>query len=217
MRFEMKDCKFEITDDGRIIKINVDRKKFKNFTINSNIYYGPPGQSCSSGNTFNPPVLIALPPTPLTQARTFLLSNNDYYLKKTSLFPNPNSGEFTLQLSADPSWYGMIADWVTVTGTGCPTQLTCELFRDDVPKFNPNVAQYFNGTYVFIYNTTGNNNYSMQSVTDTLYINYTAPTSTCVDVRFAFDNYNRVNQAYNCGTVVNFKYFNDKLQLLKIW
>jgi hypothetical protein len=73
----------------------------QNFTINSNIYYGPPGQSCSSGNTFNPPVLIALPPTPLTQARTFLLSNNDYYLKKTSLFPNPTYGEFTLQLSAD--------------------------------------------------------------------------------------------------------------------
>jgi hypothetical protein len=73
----------------------------QNFTINSSYYFGPPGQSCSSNNTFNPPITIVLPTTPLTQPRIFLLSEIEFNLKKVILFPNPNSGDFTLQLPSE--------------------------------------------------------------------------------------------------------------------
>ena len=70
----------------------------QNFIINSNIYFF--GGTCSSGQTFNPPISLNLD-TPITQPRTFQLSVAEYDLKKIILFPNPNSGNFTLQLPSD--------------------------------------------------------------------------------------------------------------------
>jgi hypothetical protein len=71
----------------------------QNFTINSNFYFGIPGQSelCSSNSFYSQTNTVILP-TPLTLPRTYLLSNTENNLKKTSLFPNPNSGNFSLQL-----------------------------------------------------------------------------------------------------------------------
>lgn len=87
---------------------------------------------------------------------------------------------YNLSLTASPSWYGSIGDTVTVTGTGCPSEISCMLYRDGIEKLNPNINQYFNGTYVWVYNSSGNENYSAQSFTDTLYINYTNGGTTTV-------------------------------------
>ena len=74
----------------------------QNFTINSNFYFGIPGQPelCST-NSFYTQTNTVMLPTPLTLPRTYLLSNTEYTLKKTSLYPNPNSGDFSLQLPSD--------------------------------------------------------------------------------------------------------------------
>jgi len=74
----------------------------QSFTINSNIYFGPASspQLCSSGRVFSSPYTLSLT-TPLTQDRTFFLSNSEFSVKKTRLFPNPNSGNFSIQLSSE--------------------------------------------------------------------------------------------------------------------
>lgn len=72
----------------------------ENFTLNAT--YSWPGTvlTCENGNVFNAPLTFNLT-LPLLQPRTFVLSENEFTLKKTSLFPNPNSGNFTLQLPTD--------------------------------------------------------------------------------------------------------------------
>ena len=82
-----------------IILTGLNTNGDQNFTINSNFYFGPPGQSelCSTNSYYNQTNTISLP-TPLTLPRTYLLSNTDFGLKKISLYPNPNSGNFSLQL-----------------------------------------------------------------------------------------------------------------------
>ena len=84
------------------------------------------------------------------------------------------NNSYGLNLTTDTGyWNGTLGDWITVTGINCPTQLTCYLFRDDVQKFNPNVNQYFNGTYLWLFNTSGNENYTSMSVQRYLIINNT--------------------------------------------
>ncbi|MDI1317188.1 T9SS type A sorting domain-containing protein [Flavobacterium sp.] len=74
----------------------------QNFTLNSNFYFGISGQSelCSTNSFYSQTNTVTLP-TPLTLPRTYFLSNTEYKFKKSSLVPNPNSGNFTLQLPLD--------------------------------------------------------------------------------------------------------------------
>jgi hypothetical protein len=54
------------------------------------------------------------------------------------------------------------------TGSGCPSQLVCSLYRNDSAVSNPDVDTLAVGNYTYIYNTTGNENYSNASVSETL-------------------------------------------------
>lgn len=77
----------------------------QNFTFNSAHHFNnnwPNPIDCNSTAGVYPidPVSLTVT-TPLTQARTFLLAESEFSLKKTSLYPNPNSGSFALQLPAD--------------------------------------------------------------------------------------------------------------------
>jgi hypothetical protein len=56
------------------------------------------------------------------------------------------------------------------SGSGCPSVLNCTLYRDGVVVSNPDVATLSVGTYVYVYNTTGNENYSSTSVSKMLSI-----------------------------------------------
>ncbi len=69
----------------------------QNFTINVYYYDNLQQQNCSGAtsiNSFNHSLN-----TPLTEP--LILSLEEYRYKKTTLFPNPNSGEFALQLPTD--------------------------------------------------------------------------------------------------------------------
>lgn len=97
----------------------------QNFTINPNIYFGLMSQDCSSGMPFGASTTVTLT-TPLTQARMFQLSAPEYDLRETTLFPNPNSGNFSLQLPSE----------------GQQAQLTV---TDLAGKEVYNVSNYFSG------------------------------------------------------------------------
>lgn len=56
----------------------------------------------------------------------------------------------------------------TVTGTNCPSQLNCTLYRNGDIVSNPDVATLGAGTYTYVYNTTGNANYTSAQQTETL-------------------------------------------------
>lgn len=69
----------------------------QNFTINVYYYENLEQQNCSGATSiysFNHSL-----ETPLSEPR--ILSLEEYHYKKTTLFPNPNSGEFALQLPTD--------------------------------------------------------------------------------------------------------------------
>lgn len=48
----------------------------------------------------------------------------------------------------------------TATASGCPAQLTCNFYRDGASIASPDVQTFPVGTYRYIYNTTGNENYT---------------------------------------------------------
>ncbi len=54
------------------------------------------------------------------------------------------------------------------TGSGCPDELNCTLYRNGVAVINSDVATLAAGTYDYVYNTTGNENYSSANVSATL-------------------------------------------------
>lgn len=70
----------------------------QNFTFLANYYWGNPTTGDCSSTTFYSETHTLTVTTPVTQSRTFQLATEENTIRKTSLFPNPNSGEFALQL-----------------------------------------------------------------------------------------------------------------------
>ena len=58
-----------------------------------------------------------------------------------------------------------------VTGLGCPVQLVCKLYRNGTEVNNSDVARLADGVHNYVYNTTGNENYTSASVSASLYVN----------------------------------------------
>ena len=80
-----------------------------------------------------------------------------------------------LSLSILPSTSVASNIQTNVTGVGCPAQLTCTLYRSGVLVNNSDVNYLSDGTYNYVYNTTGNDNYTSTSVSSTLYVNSISP------------------------------------------
>jgi len=76
-----------------------------------------------------------------------------------------------LSLDFDPSDEEDEGTETTVTGLGCPAQIVCNLHREGENVSNPDVQTLEAGVYVYVFNTTGNTNYTSKSVTGNLTIN----------------------------------------------
>lgn len=76
----------------------------------------------------------------------------------------------TLTLVANPSFNVFTNTFVKITGDSCPAELTCNLFLDNISTTNPFSDLFIVGNYTFIYNTTGNINYTMGNITKTLVV-----------------------------------------------
>ncbi len=73
-----------------------------------------------------------------------------------------------LDITMSPSSIVSSGTETTVNGTGCPSQLVCELFREGTNVSNPDIASLADGTYTYLFNTTGNENYTAASVSENL-------------------------------------------------
>lgn len=63
----------------------------------------------------------------------------------------------------------------TVTGVGCPSGLTCNLYRNNVLVNNPDTGILKVGTYVYDYNTIGDDDYNVTTTQETLTITKATP------------------------------------------
>ncbi|TKJ17249.1 hypothetical protein CEE44_01815 [Candidatus Woesearchaeota archaeon B3_Woes] len=95
-----------------------------------------------------------------------------------------NTSDFTidqatppLNLTITPSASVNYPTQTTANGSGCPSQLTCNLYRNDTGSVDePNVVTLGAGSYNYTYNTSGNANYTSYSVSDILIVNQAIPT-----------------------------------------
>ena len=78
---------------------------------------------------------------------------------------------YNLILTINPSNSVTYPTETTTTGSSCPSELTCNLYRDSVGVTNPEVITLGIGTYNYTFNTTGNVNYSSNTISDNLTVN----------------------------------------------
>lgn len=102
------------TITSSIVLTGLNTSGDQNFTLNSSHHFNtnwPNPIDCnSSSNAYViSPVSLTIN-APLTESRTFLLSESEFSLKKTSLYPNPNSGNFSLQVPSDEQAQVTITD-----------------------------------------------------------------------------------------------------------
>jgi hypothetical protein len=86
-----------------------------------------------------------------------------------------NKATPTVEVSASPSNTENYLTETTVTGSGCPTQVTCTLTRAGTPVSNPDIQTLNAGTYLYNYSVPTNQNYSATSDSLTLTINKINP------------------------------------------
>jgi surface protein len=75
-----------------------------------------------------------------------------------------------ISLLSDKGWTVDYGESVTVTGAGCPVGLTCTLYRAGAEVSNPNVVSLDVGSYTYVFNTSGNQDYFAESVSQTLVV-----------------------------------------------
>jgi parallel beta-helix repeat protein len=83
-----------------------------------------------------------------------------------------------LTLTAYPSWSIFYPAETNVTGSESnlgDSDLTYNLYRNDVLVSNPDVATLAVGSYVYVYNTSGGQNYTANSVSNTLTVSALPP------------------------------------------
>ena len=102
------------------------------------------------------------------------------------------NNSYILLLNANPSWNVGGGIQTSVMGANCPSQLTCNLYRNGILVSNPDVQTFAAGSYNYVYNTSGNANYIGKSVSNILNINFFL---ICIDNDK--DGYNQ--SATGCG------------------
>ena len=108
-------------------------------------------------------------------------------------------GEVPLVLENNNSWSGTYLSPTNTTGSGCPSQLNCTLYRNDTNVTNPDINDTFGiGSYNYTYNTSGNENYSSNSTSNILVINK-IPTSISMWL-----NDTNASKSYNLNDIINF-------------
>ena len=102
-----------------------------------------------------------------------------------------------LNISITPSSNVVYPAATTVSGTGCVGELTCVLYRNGGSVSNPDSVTLGAGTYVYVYNTTGNENYSAASFSRALIVNQST------GLVYAYVNHTRTNMALELGQSIS--------------
>ncbi|UCD21171.1 MAG: hypothetical protein JSW08_01330, partial [archaeon] len=110
-----------------------------------------------------------------TVSRTDQSNYSNYYDEE---YFTIDKGTPSLGLDASPSWTETYPQETTVSVSGCPAQITCNLYRDDnLISSPPDVQTLGVGEYNYTYNTSGNANYTSYINSSNLTINQN--TSNC--------------------------------------
>ena len=108
-------------------------------------------------------------------------------------------GEVSLVLENNNSWSAIYLVPTNTTGSNCPSQLNCTLYRDDTNVTNPDITDSLNiSSYNYTYNTSGNENYTSNSTSNILVINK-IPTSISLWL-----NGTEGSKSYNLNDTANF-------------
>lgn len=103
---------------------------------------------------------------------TFYSAGNANFTSCTeSVFLTVNKATPSLSVTLAPSDTVTYPTTTTATGVGCTAPLSCTLYRDITTVASPDVNIYDVGAYNYIYNTTGNENYSSASGSNLLTVN----------------------------------------------
>lgn len=97
-------------------------------------------------------------------------SNNLYNTSNTYSYTIAKNSSYVLDITGtSPITYGTASDY---EGIGCPSQLTCNLYRNDTGLVsNPDNSVLAAGSYNYTFNTTGNTNYTTKSTSKILVVN----------------------------------------------
>jgi len=109
----------------------------------------------------------------------------------------------SLSLTITPSTSETYGTETTANGTNCPSQLTCNLYRDSVSVSKPETITLAVGTYNYTYNTTGNTNYTSYTNTTNLTV------SKATGVVYTYLNNSRANKTIEQYTEI---YLNATLE-----
>lgn len=94
-----------------------------------------------------------------------------------------------LSLLIQPGTTVIAGTETNATGSGCPNQLTCILYRNGAAVTNSDVVTLAVGSYNYVYNTTGNENYSFASVSATLTVNSEGGGGGCTDTSWTYGDW----------------------------
>ncbi len=122
-------------------------------------------------------------------------SGNSNYVFYTVNITQNNT--YVINLTLSPSSTVTYPTSTTAAGTQCPTELSCILFRNNVSISNPETITLGAGSYHYIFNTTGNTNYSSNTISNLLTVN-----QEIGDVRL-FLNHTRNNITLKQGESIN--------------
>ncbi len=82
-----------------------------------------------------------------------------------------NKSSTNLNINATPSWNEIYGTSVNINGSGCPSQLVCNLYNNNSGEIiNGQNILYKAGIHNFTYNTSGNQNYTRDNVSSLLTI-----------------------------------------------
>ncbi|RLG10814.1 hypothetical protein DRN73_06885 [Candidatus Pacearchaeota archaeon] len=91
--------------------------------------------------------------------------NLNYYVEKATPLLNLNANSWNINYTEESN----------VSGINCPNQLTCNLYRNNTLVSIPDTKVLGASNYLYIYNTSGNQNYTSASVNKTLIVNRISP------------------------------------------
>ena len=125
----------------------------------------------------NSPQNLAASAYNFTVIRNDTANYSNYYDEQTFVVDKFTT---SLSLNAIPSWSETYPIQTNITGSGCPSQITCTLYRDEVNVTSENSQNVTlgAGTYNYTYNTTGNENYTSDSISNNLTISQATPVLT---------------------------------------
>jgi hypothetical protein len=113
----------------------------------------------------------------------YFAQTENYTANSTSLFVTVNqNNSYSLNIGIVPSTTITFGTQTTVTGSGCPSGVTCTLYRNGIGVTNPYTSTEGAGSINFEYNTSGNTNYSSKTVSQALTVNkYTQFCNATID------------------------------------